>query len=177
MRDLAGRERLDMDVGCQLLQSAHHLEVVVERQVGVLAADDVDLGDAADGQGLAGLLHDLVDRERVGVGVALVVAEGAEQAAVAAHVGVIDVAVADEVDLVAHGAGAGEVGHGPQGEDVGALEEPGGLGGVEALAGGDGLPDALEAGAHDKGRDVTGVHGIDSRRVSCSGQRPAPRPL
>ena len=125
--DLAGRERLDVHVGRQLLERAHHLEVVLERQVGVLAADDVDLGDAADGQGLASLVHDLVDREGVGVGVALVVAEGAEQAAVAAHVGVVDVAVADEEDLVADGAGAGEVGHGAQGEDVVALEQRGGL--------------------------------------------------
>ena len=52
-------------------------------------------------QRLAGLVDDLVDRQRVRVGVAVVVAEGAEQAAVAADVGVVDVAVGDEVDLVA----------------------------------------------------------------------------
>ena len=81
-----------MHVGGELLEAAQHLEVVVERQVGVLAADDVDLGDAA-GERLARLVEHLVDRERVGVGVAVVVAEGAEQAAVAADVGVVDVAV------------------------------------------------------------------------------------
>src|SRR5665647_1490543 len=176
MRDLAGGERLDVHVGSQLLEGAHHLEEILERQVGVLAADDVDLGDAADGQSSASLLHDLVDRESVRVGVALVVAEGAEQAAVAAHVGVVDVTVADEIDLVTHGAGAGEVGHGTQGEDVVALKQRGGLRGIEAVAGRDGLPGSLEAGAHGKGEDVTGVHGIDSRRVSCSGPRPAPTP-
>ena len=90
--DLTRGEGLDVHVGGELLEAAHHLEVVVEGQIGVLAADDVDLGDAA-GERLASLLYDLVDRQREGVGVAVVVAEGAEQAAVAADVGVVDVAV------------------------------------------------------------------------------------
>ncbi len=120
--DLARRERLDVDVGRELLEAAHHLEVVVEGQVGMLAADDVDLGDAA-GERLARLVEHLVDRERVGVGVAVVVAEGAEEAAVAADVGVVDVAVADEVDVVADGAVAHEVGHRAEREQVGRARQ------------------------------------------------------
>ena len=65
----------------------------------------------------------LVDRQRVGVRLAVVVAERAEQAAVAADVGVVDVAVADEVDVVADEARAREVGHGAHGQEVGARGE------------------------------------------------------
>ena len=126
----------------------------------MLAADDVDLADAADGQRLARLVDDLVDGQRVGVGVALVVAEGAEQAAVAADVGVVDVAVADEVDLVADGARAGEVGHRAEGEDVVALEQRGGVVAAQALAGLDLAPDVVEAGARGERGDLTWVHGI-----------------
>ena len=165
-----------MDIRRKLAQRAHHLEVVAERQVGVLAADDVDLADAALRQRLARLVDDLVDRQRIGVGVAFVVTECAEEAAVAADVGVVDVAVADEVDLVADVAGAGEIGHGADREDVGRFEQDARLGLVQAASGGDGLPDPVQPGARGEGGDVTGVQGCDSRRISCSGPQRERRP-
>ena len=96
--DLAGGERLDVDAGRQLLETAQHLEVIGVGQTRILAAHDVDLGNAA-GERLACFVEHLVDGERIGLGVAVVVTEGAEEAAVTAHVGVVDVAVADEVDV------------------------------------------------------------------------------
>ena len=160
--DLARREGLDVDVRRQLLEAAQHLEVVLVGQVGVLAADDVDLGDAA-GERLARLLDDLVDREREGVGVAVVVAEGAEQAAVAADVGVVDVPVADEEDVVADGAPAGEVGQRADGEQVVALEEGDGVGFAQPSPLGDLGPDVVEAGARRERVDVVGLHGSPCR--------------
>ena len=162
---------------CELAQGAHHVEVVLERQVGVLPADDVDLAHAALREGLRGLLDDLVDTQGEGVLVAFVVTEGAEEAAVAADVGVVDVPVADEVDLVAHVARTDEVGHGAQRQQVAGLQQRRGLGDVEPATGLDGTPDALEAGAHGQGSDLIGMHGTDSRRVSYSGRRPAPPPV
>ncbi len=146
MGDLARREGLDVDVGGELLEAAHHVEVVVERQVGVLAADDVDLGDAA-GQRLASLVEHLVDREREGVGVAVVVAEGAEQAAVAADVGVVDVAVGDEVDVVAGRPAAHVVGQRADRDQVGAHQQIAGVGARQPLAGGHLGPHVRESGA------------------------------
>jgi len=157
MGDLAGRERLDVDVGGECLETAQHVEVVVERQVRMLAADDVDLADAG-GERLARLGDDLVHGERERLGIALVVAEGAEAAAVTADVGVVDVPVGDEVDVAADGARAGEVGERADGQQVVALEEGDGVRFAQPSPVGDLPPDSGEVGSYREGVDECGVH-------------------
>ena len=86
-RDLDGGEALQVDVGTDPLEAAQQLRVVVERQIGMQAVDDVDFGErlvAARAQLVPGLL----ERHRVGAGVAgLQPRERAEQAARHADVG------------------------------------------------------------------------------------------
>ena len=74
------------------------------------AADDVELGDGF-AIAVAGLLPHLLERHRIGLGIANPLAEGAELATGHAHVGGIDVAVDVEKSAVAVQALADEVGH------------------------------------------------------------------
>ena len=166
VRDLARREGLDMDIWSERLERPHHAHEVLQRQLRVLAADDMDLADAAHCQSLPRLLDDLLDGQRIGVGVALVVTEGAEQAAVAAHVGVVDVTVADEEDVVADSARPREVGHGSDGEKIVALEQRARLRCVQALSGLHTRPDGVETSACGESRDIGWHHEIDSRPAS-----------
>ena len=49
-RDLDGGEALQMDVRADALEAAQQLRVVVERQIGMQAVDDVDFGERLVGR-------------------------------------------------------------------------------------------------------------------------------
>ena len=86
--------------GKALLQTAHQVEEVFERQIGMQAADNVELGDClviAGRRSGPGFL----ERHRVCAGIVLLAAEGAQPARRDAHVGRIDVPVHIEVRDVA----------------------------------------------------------------------------
>ena len=68
-RDLDRGEALQVDVGPDPLEAAQQLRVVVERQIGVQAVDDVDFGERLVGA-LAQLVPGLLERHRVRAGVA-----------------------------------------------------------------------------------------------------------
>ena len=86
-RDLDGGEAFQVDVGPDALEAAQQLRVVVERQIGMQAVDDVDFGERLM-RALAQLVPRLFERHRVGAGVAgLQARERAEQAAGDADVG------------------------------------------------------------------------------------------
>ena len=92
-----------------------HVDVVVAVEVGVDAALQADLGGAAL-LGLAHALADLVEGQEVGIAAQVErerpLGKGAEAALESADVGVVDVAVDDEADGVAHESpshGVGEV--------------------------------------------------------------------
>ena len=124
----------------------------------MLSADDVQFGDAA-AEVLARLVEDLVDRERIGVDVAFAAREGAEEAAVGTDVGVVDVPVADEVDVVADRATAGDVGHRAERDEVAAGEQALTVGETETLAGRDLRPDVGEVCKVGEAGDVVVSHG------------------
>ena len=117
-RDLDHGEGLDVDLGKALLQAADQVEEVFERQVGMQAADDVELGDCfgvAGGRRLPGLFesHGVAGR------VALLAAKGAELAGRHADVGGVDVAIDVEVGHVAVHPLAHVVGQPADGQHVG----------------------------------------------------------
>jgi len=94
--DLDCGEALQMNVGTDAFETAEHVRVVREGQVGVQSVDDVDFGE-----GLAGAVPELVprlfQRHRVGAGIAGAQArERAEEAARDAHVGRLET----DVDVV-----------------------------------------------------------------------------
>ncbi len=86
-RDLDGGEALEMNARTDPLEAAQQLQVVVERQIGMQAVDDVDFGQRLMGA-LPQLVPRLFERHRVRPVVAgLQPREGAEQAAGDADVG------------------------------------------------------------------------------------------
>ena len=102
-----GREGVHMHARDALLHRPRDVEVRRAGQVGVDAALHADL-HRADVPGLLGPVGDLVEGERVGVGVGAALREGAEAAAGVADVGEVDVPGDDVGDVVADGvAGAG----------------------------------------------------------------------
>ena len=120
--DLGGGEGLDLDGGALGLDGAKEVLVPLERNGGVVAADDVDFVNVG-----VDLADDLVDGVFVGVAVADLSCEVAELAGQNADVGGVDVDVEGEIDAVAgdaagRGVGdateAGEVAGGEAGEAV-----------------------------------------------------------
>ena len=112
--DLEGREPVDVDLGGHGSDGPDHLQVVVAVEVRMDAALQADLG----GPPRFGLHHpvaDLVEPEEVRLAAQVEgprsFREGAEAALEGADVGVVDVAIDDEGDLVAHGFGAQVVGN------------------------------------------------------------------
>ena len=65
--DLDRRVRLDVDLGCRLLDPSHDVDVILERQLVVQPADDVQLGRAPVA-GLAGPLDHLVAIHHIRLG-------------------------------------------------------------------------------------------------------------
>ena len=120
--DLDHGEGLDMNLRIPYFESAHQVHEVLEGQVRMQAADDVELRHRF-GQALAGCLPGLFERHGVGVRFALLAAEGAKPAAGDTDVGGIDVPVDVEVGKVAVHPLADQVSHPADGEDIaGAIE-------------------------------------------------------
>ena len=80
VQDLNGGEGFQLEPRVERPQRFEQAGVVAERQGGMQAADNVQLGDA-QAQRLAGLGDDFFDGELEAVGVALFAGEGAELAA------------------------------------------------------------------------------------------------
>ncbi len=136
MVDLGRGEALEVHVGQRLVQRADEIEVVVERQVRVLAADHVDLAELLRLVHLERVLHEVADVVQVGAVLLARARERAELALHAADVRVVQVQVVDEEDLVGASAQAASgVGEPPDGEDVVALEQRDAVVEVEPLAG------------------------------------------
>ena len=134
--DLGRGEELQVDVGQRLVQRSRHAGVVVVADVGVLAADHVDLAVALALVHLDGVGDQVGDVPRVGALLPARARERAELALHPAHVGVVQVQVVDEEDLV--GAPAqppGGVGQLAEREHVVALEERDPVVEIEPLAG------------------------------------------
>ena len=94
-------------------------QIPVERQLRMQAADDVELGDRFASSPRPARCPDLVERHRVRLRIARLLAERAEPAAGHADVGRIDVAVDVEVRDVAVQPLAHDVGHVAERQDVG----------------------------------------------------------
>ncbi len=122
-----------------------HVEVIVELQPGVQAADDVDLGGAGVGGSAGGGDH-LLDGHFIGAVFAALAVEGAELAGEGADVGVIDVAVAVVIGAVAVEFFADEICEPADAVDVAAVVEGEAVLGGETLAGGDFFGDGKEGG-------------------------------
>ena len=96
-RDLDGGEALQVNVGTNRLQAAQQILVVVERQLGMQAVDDVDFGERLVGA-LAELVEHLLDAHRVRAGIVRAQPrERAEQARRLADVGRLEPQVVIEV--------------------------------------------------------------------------------
>src|SRR4026209_2391786 len=128
-----GREAFQLKARVKLLQRAQHVRVIAEGQRRVQPADDMHLGDA-DGQRLAGLLHNLLDGMLEAVGVTFLAGEGAELAGEDAVVRVVDVAVDDVAGAIAGLSPANEVRDSAGGVEILALEQPQGVFVGNALA-------------------------------------------
>src|ERR1035438_5606894 len=98
--DLDHGERLEMHLRESLLQARDQIDVVLEWQVGVQAADDVKLRNRFAVAGSSGV-PDFFQRHGVGAGGVLLAAKGAQAAGGHANIGVIDMAVNVEVGDVA----------------------------------------------------------------------------
>ena len=110
-------EALEVHLREALLQPGDHVGVVLERQFGMQAADDVELGHrlgVAGGRGVP----DFFQRHGVSAGRVFLAAEGAEPAGRHANIGVVDVAIDVEVGDVAVHPLAHVVGQPPDGENV-----------------------------------------------------------
>ena len=144
VRDFHHGEGFQVHLRKALLQAGAQIEEILKWQIGMQAADDVELGDrlgVSGGRGLEGFF----ERHGVGAGRVLLAAEGAQAAGGHADVGRIDVAVDVEVRLVAVHALAHVVGQPAHGEDVaGAIEGEGVVGG-KALAGEHFVVDGVQA--------------------------------
>jgi hypothetical protein len=143
--DLHHGEGLQMHARVALFQAAQHLAVPIEGELGMEAADDVELGNGF-GVTVARLLPNLFERHGVRVGIANAFAEGAELATGDADVGGVDVAVDVEEGLLAVEALADEVRHPAYRQDVGRAVERQAVLSVQALAGFDLFTNRIEVG-------------------------------
>ncbi len=131
---LGRREALERHVGQRGLEAADEVEVVVEVEVGALAADHVDLAVRIQLVALDGVLRQRPDLPRVRAVLLVRARERAELALHAADVRVVEVEVVDEVDLVAAPAQAPRlIGELAEAEQVVALEQRDAVVEVESL--------------------------------------------
>ena len=166
MVDLARGEQLQVHVRHRLVELRDDLDVVVEVDVRALAADHVDLGEAAELALAKRVLDELLGRVRVGAFLLLRDRERAELALHAADVRLVEVQVLDEVDLVVPAAlTAREIGQLAEREDVVRLHQQEAVLEVEPLAGDDLLADALERRRCDRGSPLRSpvYHGFGNR--------------
>ena len=145
-----------------LAQGLEHVGVVLEREVGIETADDVELGRAGF-DGLASLLADVLQIAGVLAVLTLLAVELAELAGERAHIRVVEVAVDvvvrhARVHAIAHELG--QIEHAP---DVGRVVEHRAVIEREALArddlGADGLKARVEVARADRFGESTG--GVD----------------
>ena len=109
--DLHGRERVDVDAWRRAGHRAHDVHVCRAAQRRVDAPLEADLG-GTEGLGLRGALADLLQRQRVRVGVGAPLGERTEPASHITDVGEVDVPVDDVGDVLADGAATQVVGQG-----------------------------------------------------------------
>ena len=151
--DLNGGEGLDDHVrGHDRANPAEHVEVELERPVGMQSTHDVKLVRSI-GDCFFGGARDLVERHLVGAFLSLRAGERAELAPVLADVRRIDMAIHHEVDAIAVDASTCEVGHLTDAYEVVARVEGNAVLARQSLAaqdfGGDGLKVlVLEVEAH-----------------------------
>ena len=122
-RDLDCREALQMDLGPDSFEAAQQLQVILERQVGMKAVDDVHFGErliAAHSQLFPGLFH----RHGVGTGIAGPQAcKGTEQATRHADVRGFNANVVVVIRAIAVSPFALAVGQRRNGQQIGMLEQ------------------------------------------------------
>ena len=141
--DLHRGEGLDVQLRLVGADRSQHLQVEVEGEIGMEAADHVDLGRPGRRR-LGALLQDVVERQGVAPLVLHPLGKGAEGTAVDAEVGVVDVAVDVEVDLVAVLQPIGVGRQLADGEQVVGLEQRQRLGIGDAHPGGDLVVELVE---------------------------------
>ena len=164
--DLARGEQLQVHVRHRLVELRDDLDVVVEVDVRALAADHVDLGEAAELALAKRVLDELLGRVRVGAFLLLRDCEGAELALHAADVRLVEVEVLDEVDLVVPAAlTAREIRQLAEREDVVRLHQQEAVLEVEPLAGDDLLADRSRASRCGRGWPLRSpvYHGFGNR--------------
>ena len=120
-----------MDLGEALLQPAKHLAVPIKRQLGMQAADNVELGDRFAPAFTRAMPH-FVERPGVSLGILGALSESAKLAARHADIGGIDVPVHVEPGDVAVFALANQVGHVANGQNIGAFEKRDAVLGIQA---------------------------------------------
>src|SRR5947209_20025348 len=106
-----------MDLRKALLESRTKVKKVLERQIGVQSADDVELGNGLVIAG-SGSLESLFEGHGVGAGRIFLSPESAHAAGSDAHIRRIDVAIDSEIRHVAVHALAHFVGQPTDGENV-----------------------------------------------------------
>src|SRR5689334_11899401 len=116
--DLDHRERLDVHAGKALLEAGDQVQKILERQVGMQAADNVELGHRL-GIARSRSLPSFLQRHRVGARRVFLSAKGAQPAGRNAHVRRIDVTIYVEVRAVPVKALANVVGQPTDRKDVG----------------------------------------------------------
>ena len=110
-------KRLQVHLRKALLEPGNQVDVILERQIGMQSADDVELGDRLGVAGSRGL-PDFLQRHGVRAGCVFLAPEGAQAASRHADVGVVDMAVYVEIGSVAVQPLAHVVGQPPDSEDV-----------------------------------------------------------
>jgi hypothetical protein len=142
--DLRRCERLDRDVGMRGVNRLDHSLVILERPVGMMAADDVDLVHFA-----AHHRDHVLDAVLVGARLSGLAREAAKGAREHAEVRGRNVTVDDEVNAIALPTRLDMVGHAADAEQVVGLKERQAVVAAETLAGADFVPDRLEAGIRE----------------------------
>ena len=157
-RDFDRREALEVHVRADRLQATQELLVIVERQLGMEAIDDVDFGERLV-RPLPQLVQHLLDAHRVGAPVVgTQPRKRAEQTGRLADVRRLEPQVVIEVGAIAVPAFTLPVRQPSHGEQIGRVEQADTILKRQALAGADLLGDVAEA----RGRHVDASRG-DSR--------------
>ena len=156
-RHLHHGEGLDMHLGVAHLQPANQVLEVLEGQIGMQSADDVELGDRL-GQPGARRLPSLLQRHGVRSGRALLAPEGAQPAARHADIRWVDVPVHVEVGDVAVHPLAHRVGHPAHGQDVARAIQRHAVVEAQPLA-------RLDPGGNRPQRRVAGLEAVPRSRV------------
>ena len=168
------RERVHVHAGAAALDLGRDVEVRGARQVGVDAALHADLGRAR-GPRLLGALADLVERQRVGVGVGAALRERAEPAAGVADVGEVDVPRDDERHVVAVDLAAQAVGDRRQRVQVGAVGGRAGRSPASSVSAAGSRSAWRRAAATSPGRATAGA-GAAPARPACVRRTAPDRP-